>query len=125
MPTRGYQSSVSPVLHFGLGSDKFVDSLRIIWQRGKSELLQKIKGDQQITLNEKNATFQNVRPAKVKSLFTETNSPVDYQSKPNTTNDFQASAPAGKSAFLLRAMRDQRRCVNGDGLEDVYVGSNT
>ncbi len=65
--------------------------------------------------------FQNVRPAKVKSLFTETKSPVDYQSKPNTTNDFK------RQPLLVNPLSFSGPCVikgdvNGDGLEDVYVG---
>src|SRR5699024_3689329 len=31
MPARGYQSSVAPVLHFGLGGQATIDSLRIVW----------------------------------------------------------------------------------------------
>ena len=32
MPARGFQSSVTPTLHFGLGKDSLVDTLKIIWQ---------------------------------------------------------------------------------------------
>ncbi|MEJ7684156.1 MAG: CRTAC1 family protein [Segetibacter sp.] len=53
MPTRGFQSSVSPVLHFGLGGDKTIDSLQIVWQSGKQQLLKNFKGDQLLTLQEK------------------------------------------------------------------------
>ena len=36
MPTRGYLSSVSPILHFGLGGHAAVDSLLVIWPDGRS-----------------------------------------------------------------------------------------
>ena len=37
--SRGYQSSMEPVMHFGLGSTDRVDSVRIIWPDGASQLL--------------------------------------------------------------------------------------
>ncbi len=55
MPTRGYQSSVSPVLHFGLGNSGTIDSLKITWLSGKQEKLINPKADQLLTLSEKNA----------------------------------------------------------------------
>ncbi|WP_183574409.1 VCBS repeat-containing protein [Mucilaginibacter sp. X5P1] len=121
MPTRGYESSVSPVLHFGLGKDKQVDSLRIIWQRGKTQLLQNVKGDQQITLNEKDASNNYSKPPAVKPLFTEVKSPVNYHETINTTNDFK------RQPLLVNPLSFSGPCVvkgdvNGDGLEDVYVG---
>ncbi|MFT6319654.1 MAG: hypothetical protein ACJAT4_000571, partial [Granulosicoccus sp.] len=36
-PTRGYLSSVSPILHFGLGGNNTIDSVIVIWQNGKME----------------------------------------------------------------------------------------
>ena len=35
MPTRGYQSSVSEILHFGLGRFTVADSLKIKWPGGE------------------------------------------------------------------------------------------
>ena len=49
MPTRGYQSSVSPVLHFGLGEKTNVDSLRVVWTSGKMQMLVNPKIDQLLT----------------------------------------------------------------------------
>ena len=43
MPTRGYQSSVSPILHFGLGENATIDSLNIVWLSGKQEWIKNIK----------------------------------------------------------------------------------
>lgn len=37
MPARGYQSSVSPILHFGLGDNAEIDSLWVEWPSGKIE----------------------------------------------------------------------------------------
>ena len=40
--SRGFQSSVAPELHFGLGETQILDSIRIIWPLGKSETLRQI-----------------------------------------------------------------------------------
>ena len=53
MPARGFQSSVSPVLHFGLGIENNIDSLRIVWLSGKEQVLRNVKANQILTLNEK------------------------------------------------------------------------
>jgi len=121
MPTRGYESSVSPVLHFGLGNARQIDSLRVIWQRGKTQLLQKIKGDQVITLNEKDAAFDDVKKEVIKPIFTETPSPVKYQETPNKINDFKRQ-PLMVNPLSFSGPVVVKGDVNGDGLEDVYVG---
>lgn len=53
--TRGFQSSVSPVAHFGLGRAVSVDSLRVDWPGGKTELLTNIKPNEHITVSYQNA----------------------------------------------------------------------
>jgi len=122
MPTRGYQSSVSPILHFGLGKDQQIDSLRVIWPRGKTQLLQKIKSDQQITLSEKDAVATGpILPKQEKPLFTEVKSPITYNEAPNTINDFK------RQPLLVNPLSFSGPCmikgdVNGDGIDDIYVG---
>ena len=124
MPTRGYQSGVSPVLHFGLGADRQIDSLKVIWQRGKTQLLRNIKGDQQITLNEKDAAGNYYYQAKqTKTLFAETKSPIDYKQTPDATNDFK------RQPLLVNPLSYSGPCmikgdVNGDGIEDLYIGGD-
>ena len=121
MPTRGYESSVSPILHFGLGKDKEIDSLRVIWQRGKTQLLKKLKADQQLTLNEKDAIVNTIAKKQVKPLFKEVKPTISYQEAPNTFNDYK------RQPLLVNPLSFSGPClikgdVNGDGLEDIYVG---
>lgn len=124
MPSRGYQSSVSPVLHFGLGADTVVDSLLIVWQSGKQQVLQNIKADQIITLEEKNATGNYVLPAVAKSLYAEVNSPIDFKDATPVINDFK------RQSLLTNPLSFAGPCltkadVNADGLEDVFVGGGS
>ncbi|SHN11859.1 VCBS repeat-containing protein [Mucilaginibacter sp. OK098] len=121
MPSRGFQSSVSAILHFGLGKDKQVDSLRIVWQQGKQQVIKNVKADQQLTLNEKNASGSYQAPVPIKTIFTEVQSPVINKKGKNKTNDFK------RQPLMVNPLSFSGPCiikgdVNGDGLEDVYVG---
>ncbi|NBA88767.1 RNA-binding protein [Emticicia sp. CRIBPO] len=121
MPTRGYQSSVSPVLHFGLGKVITIDSLKVVWLSGKSETIKGIKANQQLTFEEKNAKETAVKPGAVKPFYAKIASPLAYQQTKNTLNDFK------RQPLLVNPISFSGPCmvkgdVNGDGLEDVFVG---
>ncbi|MHA6246362.1 VCBS repeat-containing protein [Pontibacter sp. CAU 1760] len=121
MLSRGYQSSVSPILHFGLGSDAAVDSLRIVWQSGKQQILRNVQANQQLLVSEKDANkmYMPARPAA--QLFVEAKPPLAYTHLNNGINDFK------RQPLLVNPLSFAGPClskadVNGDGLEDVFVG---
>jgi hypothetical protein len=121
MPSRGYQSSVSPVLQFGLGKDKNIDSLRIVWQSGKQQTITTAKANEVLTLQEKNAASNYQIPAAVNPLFQEVTSPLPYLHKSNSINDFK------RQPLLVNPLSFSGPCLvkgdaNGDGLDDIYAG---
>jgi enediyne biosynthesis protein E4 len=124
MPTRGYQSSVSPVLHFGLGKDATIDSLRVVWQSGRQQVLKEISADRVLTLEEKNARAnQPVRRAPT-AHFTEIPSPVVFQHQDAAVNDFK------RQPLMVNPQSFSGPClvkgdVNADGLEDIYAGGGS
>ena len=124
MPARGYQSTVSAILHFGLGTDTVIDSINVIWQSGKEQVLKNIKCNQVITLNEKDALTKYQAPPLTKTIFTETASPVNYHNPENNFNDFK------RQPLLVNPLSFSGPClakgdVNGDGLEDIYAGGGS
>lgn len=124
MPARGYQSSVTPVLHFGLGADTIIDSLRIVWQSGKQQVLAKVQPDKLLVLQEKNATEAYYPATPATPLFHAVPSPIAFHSATNTINDFK------RQPLLVNPLSFSGPClvkadVNGDGLEDVYAGGGS
>jgi len=109
MPTRGFQSSVSPMLHFGLGQDSVIDSLRITWPRGKSQLLRNIHADHLLTLREADAHRPPPPPPAITPIFKEIAALLREPEAPQP-------APASSTERIL-ASGD----VNGDGLDDIYI----
>ncbi|MDN3581630.1 VCBS repeat-containing protein [Mucilaginibacter flavus] len=123
MPSRGFQSSVSPILHFGLGADSMIDSLRIVWQLGKEQLVKNIKANQLLTLNERDAAGSHQIPKAIKPFFTEVSSPVINTQEKSSINDFK------RQPLMINPLSFTTPCmikgdVNADGLEDVYVGGS-
>jgi enediyne biosynthesis protein E4 len=118
---RGYLSSVSPVLHFGLGEAANVDTLVVRWPTGKVQILTDVASNQVLALSESDASEVSMPVKAVKPLFVEATSPINHQDKPLNANDFKRQTLLiNQLSFGGPAMA--KGDVNGDGLEDVYVG---
>ncbi|WP_114751460.1 VCBS repeat-containing protein [Pleomorphovibrio marinus] len=121
MPARGYQSSVSPILHFGLGDQKKIDSLWVEWPSGKVEKKQNLEANQVLLLEEGAAEEGKIVKTKPDPLFQQTQPHIQHSLMPNSINDFKRQPllvnPLSFSGPVL-AKAD----VNGNGLEDVFVG---
>jgi len=120
-PTRGYLSSVSPVLHFGLGEVSQVDSVHILWNSGLQETILNVQGNQQLVVEEKNARKEKLRKEHLKPLFVETENIIDYRNKAVAINDFK------RQSLLISQFSHSGPCMtkgdlNNDGLEDVIMG---
>ncbi|WP_439558059.1 VCBS repeat-containing protein, partial [Dyadobacter sp.] len=121
MPTRGYQSSVSPILHFGLGKNGTVDSLSITWLSGKQQKIVSPKINQQLVLQEVNGKMTKSFPPKYNPAFSPVTSPIAFKSPAIQTNDFK------RQPLLINPISFSGPClrkgdINGDGLEDVFIG---
>ncbi|WP_162341742.1 VCBS repeat-containing protein [Cyclobacterium salsum] len=121
MPTRGYQSSVSPTLHFGLGEVARIDSLVVTWPGGLSEKIFDIQSNQTLSLMQENAVDRLPGTEEPPALFVEIPSPIEHQSPANTINDFKRQ-PLLVNPISFSGPVMKRADLNGDGLDDLFVG---
>jgi hypothetical protein len=124
MPTRGYQSSVSPILHFGLGAKSQIDSLEINWQSGKYEKIISPQINKRLSLSEAAAGVNKFPHAQTQPVYTPVTSPIKFADVSVKTNDFK------RQPLLVNPLSFSGPClvkadVNGDGLEDVFAGGGS
>ena len=124
MPTRGYQSSVSEILHVGLGRSEIIDSLHIRWQDGKIEIIHQLKANQTITLDQSNASFvPRMKMPVTPFLFSRKKSPIAFSHVQLEYNDFKRQ-PLMPVMFSQCGPRIQAGDLNKDGLDDLFIGSS-
>lgn len=123
MPTRGYQSNVSFMMNFGLGKNAKIDSIKVIWNSGKSQTLKNVQANQTLVLEEKNASSKTNTGIQNNAIFTEIASPIISVQNKTTHNDFKRQ-PLLTNAQSFVSPIMVKGDVNKDGLEDIFVGGS-
>jgi hypothetical protein len=123
--TRGYQSAVNDVLHFGLGKASSVDQLEIIWPNGDKQVLNNLSANQSLTVTHAETGQKHAYQQPAKKTIIEKVNPTDlgisFKHKENSFDDFK------KEILLPHKQSTLGPCItvgdaNGDGFEDFFIG---
>lgn len=122
--TRGFQSSVEPIMHFGLGDDKIIDTLQVVWPNNKEQTLYNIDVNKTLELEFKDAINVESKKIKKSHLFEDITlkSGIDFKHTEDLYNDF-------KNEPLLPHKNSQLGPalvvgdINNDGLDDFFIGN--
>ena len=121
---KGFMSSKSSGLNFGLGEIEKVDSLSVMWPSKKTEKLFSINVNQTITLQEKNAVVKQNLKKDTKKIFSDLSDKnlINYSHNENLFNDFNRERLI---PFMISregpalAVAD----IDGDEINDIFIGS--
>ncbi|MCY7355922.1 MAG: VCBS repeat-containing protein [Rudanella sp.] len=136
-PYRGYLSTVEPSAHFGLGSVRQIDEVRIIWpgingQPAYEQVLKNVKSNQILTADLKNASPNSGPKSQAPGFSPRRTTPfteitdslgiqfvhqepeyIDFNNQKLLPHKFSQFGPAIAAGD-----------VNGDGLDDFFVGGS-
>lgn len=118
--TRGYLSSVSPIVHFGLGDSSSLDSIAIQWPDGDRSVYKNIAINTTTTLSKDTpyAPVSNTR--KPSYIFDNDSSHIKFKHQDYETKDF-STEPLAPYAISNEGPHISTKDINKDGLEDVFV----
>jgi hypothetical protein len=124
MPARGFQSSVEPVLTFGLGTADTVD-VSVTWPDQTQQHRSSVPADQTLTLDQGVAQPAEPAPsppsdARLTRVSAEARG-LDVTHQENSYEDYRDEALMPHMLARLGPAL-ARGDVNGDGREDVFVG---
>ena len=125
-PVRGYLSSLSEGIHFGLAHSTVIDSIRVQWPNGLEEVRFNVAANQQrFTLDEADAKPPvKLIEQKTPLLFVRNeNTGIDFVHKGRPMIDFR-NQPLLPHMHSLNGPGLSAGDVDDDGLDDLFIGGD-
>ncbi len=124
---RGFQSSQEEVVHFGIGKNKIVDSIKVTWLNGKYQMLRQLPANQVISLSYTDSAtlFETKKDeqAIMPSLFTNVTATtgISFNHIENEIEDFDFE-PLLPHRFSKTGPFIAVADVDKNGYEDFWIG---
>ena len=122
--TRGFISSVEHNLFFGLGKDVEVEKVEVFWPNGNINTFENVKANRTIVAQFSDSKPRQKKEEKLETLITRINQKdlgIDFVHQENEFDDFEEEILLPHKLSQngpFSAVED----INGDGLEDLFVG---
>lgn len=122
-PVRGYQSSVDYVLNFGLGNQKKINEIRVIWSADSETVIQHPSINVTMTISKTVSQKINKNIAATPGLFNDITAltGIDFIHRENQYIDFKREILIPYELSRL-GPKMTKADVNKDGLDDVFIG---
>ncbi len=124
---RGFQASSEPIIHFGYGQTKVIDSLKIVWPDKSYQVLTKVSTNQTLIIRPKNTKpfdYKSLRP-KTKQIFerVDDNLGIDFTHVEDNYTDFN------RQKLIPYQISDRGPAtaigdLNNDGKADIFFGGS-
>jgi len=125
--TRGYASSVDPVIHFGISENRLIDSIKVTWPAsGRISVLKNIKSNQTIEIKEIEGIEEINKNNSLKNdlLFVRCDTILNYKHDQTDYADFFLDQNIIPHKFSQIGPLMAKGDLNKDGLDDIIVGSS-
>ncbi|WP_297338283.1 VCBS repeat-containing protein [Algoriphagus sp.] len=120
-PVRGFQSSSTHTLHFGLGENKAIDSIRVTWPDQSTSSVNSIPVNERITITYRNTSKQPSLEKIPDPIFKKSSKLPPFLPENSGFNDFKRqplmiTMPSAISPVLAKGD------LNQDGIPEIFIG---
>jgi len=119
-PSRGFQSSMDPTIHIGMGKAEVVDSLIIKWPTGEISKSFSLKTGKQYSFDQQESRAETNSKAEIEKRIW-TKKAIEEPHQENVHNDFDRE-PLLSQMYSNLGPSISVADVNDDGYTDMYIG---
>lgn len=123
-PSRGFQSSVDPKTHLGIGNYTRLDSVKVSWPNGAVTRLENVETNKTLFLEQPETDIASKHSlGETQASLQLSESLIEYEHVENQFVDFD------RERLLLEMYQNEGPAmaiadVNGDGVEDFFIGGS-